>query len=79
MLSYNVCVYFSHNHYIVAIYYSKNSDFMKPYEKLVEQIKKVEEANRKQLESQKQMIEDIIKQRDFCDNRDMSLDHYKNF
>lgn len=52
---------------------------MKPYEKLVEQIKKVEEANRKQLESQKQMIEDIIKQRDFCDNRDMSLDHYKNF
>ena len=52
---------------------------MKPYEKLVEQIKKMEDAHRKHLESQKQMIEDIIKQRDFCDNRDMSLDHYKKF
>jgi hypothetical protein len=25
------------------------------------------------------MIEDITKQRDFCDNRDMSFDHYKKF
>ena len=74
-----VCVYFSHNHYILDIHCSKNSDFMKPYEKLVEQIKKVEDAHRKHLESQKQMIEDITKQRDFCDNRDMSLDNYKKF
>ena len=52
---------------------------MKPYEKLVEQIKKVEDAHRKHLKSQKQMIKDITKQRDFCDNRDMSLDNYKKF
>ena len=76
---YNVCVCFSHNHYIVDIHCSKNSDFMNADEKLVEQIKKVEDAHRKHLESQKQMIEDITKQRDFCDNRDMSLDNYKKF
>ena len=52
---------------------------MKTNEKLVEQIKKVENAHRKHLESQKHMIEDITKQRDFCDNRDMSLDNYKIF
>ena len=25
------------------------------------------------------MIDDITKQRDYCDNRDMPLDHYKKF
>ncbi len=52
---------------------------MKSNEKLVEQIKKVEIAHLKHLESQKHMIEDITKQRDFCDSRDMSLDNYKIF
>ena len=52
---------------------------MKLNEKLVEQIKKVENAHLKHLESQKNMIDDITKQRDFCDNKDMSLDNYKIF
>jgi hypothetical protein len=52
---------------------------MKLNEKLVEQIKKVENAHLNHLESQKNMIEDITKQRDFCDNKDMSLDNYKIF
>jgi len=49
------------------------------YEKLVEQIKKVEVNHRKHLEGQKKMIEDITKQKDFCDSRDLSLEHYKKF
>jgi len=58
---------------------SNNNDFMKKYDKLVKQIKKVENAHRKHLDLQKNMIEDITKQRDFCDNKDMSLDNYKTF
>ncbi len=56
-----------------------NSDFMNKYEKLIEQIKKVEAAHLKHLESQKHMIEDITKKRDYCDNRDVSLNNYKIF
>lgn len=52
---------------------------MEEYEKLVEQVKKVEKSQIKHLEKQKQMIEDIIKQQDFCDSRDLSLEHYKEF
>ena len=52
---------------------------MEEYEKLVEQIKKVESNHREHLEGQKQMIEDITKQKDFCDSRDLSLEHYKKF
>ncbi len=61
------------------MYFYNWSDFMKSNEKLVEQIKKVENAHRKHLELQKHMIEDITKKRDFCDSRDMSLDNYKIF
>jgi len=52
---------------------------MEEYEKLMEQVKKVEKSHREHLEGQKLMIEDITKQKDFCDSRDMSLEHYKNF
>ena len=52
---------------------------MENYEKLVEQIKKVEKSQIKYLENQKLMIEDITKQKDFCDSRDLSLEHYKKF
>jgi hypothetical protein len=61
------------------MYFYNWSDFMKSNEKIIEQIKKVENAHRKHLESQKHMIEDITKKRDFCDSRDMSLDNYKIF
>ena len=48
---------------------------MEEYEKLMEQVKKVEKSHREHLEGQKLMIEDITKQKDFCDSRDMSLEH----
>jgi len=52
---------------------------MKDCKEIIAQIKKVEEANIQQLESQKKMIEDITKKNDYCENRDMSLEHYKIF
>ncbi len=52
---------------------------MKSNEKLVEQIKKVENAQNKHLESQKYMIVDFMKKRDFCDKREISLDNLKIF
>ncbi|MEA3458403.1 MAG: hypothetical protein U9R21_06965 [Candidatus Thermoplasmatota archaeon] len=52
---------------------------MEEYEKLVKQIKEVEKSHREHLEGQKRMIEDIIKKEDFCDSRDLSLEHYKKF
>ena len=52
---------------------------MKNCEEIIAQIKKLEEANRLQLESQKKMIEDIIKQEDYCGSGDMSLENYKIF
>ena len=52
---------------------------MESCEKVVEQIKKLEEANKNYLESQKKMIDDITKKQDFCDSRDLSMDHYKEF
>jgi len=52
---------------------------MEEYKTLIEQIKKVEGSHREHLEGQKLMIEDITKKKDFCDSRDMSLNHYKNF
>ena len=52
---------------------------MEKCEELIKQIKKVEEANLTHLESQKKMIEDITKEKDYCENRDLSLEHYKIF
>ena len=52
---------------------------MEKCEELIKQIKKVEEANLTHLESQKKMIEDITKEKDYCENRDVSLEHYKIF
>lgn len=52
---------------------------MESCEKVVEQIKKLEEANKNYLESQKKMIDDITKKQDYCDSRDLSMDHYKEF
>lgn len=52
---------------------------MESCEKVVEQIKKLEEANKNYLESQKKMIDDITKKQDYCDSRDLSMDHYKDF
>jgi hypothetical protein len=54
-------------------------DFMESCEKLVDQIKKVQDSHRAHLEEQRKMIEDITKQKDFCDSRDLSLEHYKKF
>ena len=52
---------------------------MEDCKELIMQIKKLKEANRQQLESQKKMIDDITKEKDYCENRDLSLDHYKIF
>jgi hypothetical protein len=52
---------------------------MESCEKVVGQIKKLEEANKNYLESQKKMIDDITKKQDYCDSRDLSMDHYKDF
>ena len=52
---------------------------MESCEKVVEQIKKLEEANKNYLESQKKMIDDITKKQDYCDSRDLSMDYYKDF
>ena len=52
---------------------------MENCEEIIAQIKKLEEANRLQFESQKKMIEDIIKQDDCCESSDMSLENYKMF
>lgn len=52
---------------------------MESCEKVVEQIKKLEEANKNYLESQKKMIDDITKKQDYCNSRDLSMDHYKEF
>lgn len=52
---------------------------MESCEKVIEQIKKLEEANKNYLESQKKMIDDITKKQDYCDSRDLSMDHYKDF
>lgn len=52
---------------------------MEEYEKLVKQIKEVKKSHRAHLEEQKRMIEDITKKEDFCDSRDLSLEHYKKF
>ena len=52
---------------------------MEDCKEIIEKIKDVEEANRRQLESQKRMIEDITKEQDYCENRDISLEDYKIF
>jgi len=52
---------------------------MKDCKEIIKKIKEVEEANRRQLESHKKMIEDIIKEQDYCENRDLSLEDYKKF
>ena len=52
---------------------------MEDCKEIITQIRKLKEANRKQLESQKKMIDDITKEKDYCENRDLSLDHYKTF
>ena len=52
---------------------------MKDCKEIIEQIKKLKEANRQQLDSQKKMIDDITKEKDYCENRDLSLEHYKIF
>jgi len=52
---------------------------MEDCKEIIAQIKKLKEANRKQLESQKKMIDDITKEKNYCENRDMSLDHYRIF
>ena len=52
---------------------------MEDCKEIIAQIKKLKEANRQQLESQKKMIDDITKEEDYCENRDLSLDHYRIF
>jgi len=52
---------------------------MEDCKEIIVQIKKLKEANRQQLESQKKMIDDITKEEDYCENRDLSLDHYRIF
>ena len=52
---------------------------MEDCKEIIAQIKKLKEANRQQLESQKKMIDDITKEKDYCENRDLSLDHYRMF
>jgi len=52
---------------------------MENCEKIIEQIKKLNKANNNYLNSQKRLIEDITKKKDYCDSRDLSMDHYKEF